>query len=695
MMFPVMMTPWFAVAGLAAIGLPLWMHLYRRVASRRVPISSLRLVPEVPRVARSRRRVQHWLLFLLRALGVVLLGAAFARPGLPGGGQRPVGGRESVVFVLDRSGSMAMRSPAGPSAWEEARERLRSRLAELHPQSRVRLFCFPPTETSEDWVSPSAMRDVVDGLTPSLTEGRPLDALQAAAEALARFRSDMPESLEVVGDLQRQGWEHIDTLTLPEELRVRVSQVGDPEAPNRGLALQVRGRDQLRRGAVVTRGGGAPLVVRDRVGENGEVAEREIPLPGKVLELPYRAAANGWVRREVAFRQATDGLADDDRLFDAFFVTPEIPVYLLEPHPERDAFLQTTFFLHQALRPTVGDAAEDSRFLPRVVPVNEAVDTLRGLDGREAVVVVPALAAWPAELPAAMEAFVRQGGGVVFFAGPEIQPQAYAAAWRELLPALPGEVLAVARSLALSPIGETHPIWGGLSEGLRRSLRKAPLKQRFALAVVDGAEVTASYADDVPLVAARAVGSGRTVFVNTSPDRAWGDWPTDGALFVPTVHMLVSAAVTSTSQALRNSPGAGIVDAAFEVRVDPAWAGIPLRAGDLALRADEQGWVRGLRFDHPGLFNIQSEEGRVVRPVAVNFPPEESRREFFRPAILGRQLEARRRTQGIDGDAPTISLASESGWWRWILGVLAIVWLAEPWLALRSAHAPVRKGVEP
>jgi len=518
--------------------------------------------------------------------------------------------------------------------------------------------------------------------------------LREAAEALARFRSDMPESLEVVGDLQRQGWEQIDTLTLPEELRVRVSQVGDPEAANRGLSLRVRGRDQLRRGAVVASGGPAPLIVRDRVGEDGDVAEREIPLPAEVLELPYRAATNGWGRREVAFRQATDGLADDDRLFDAFFVTPEIPVYLLEPHPQREAFLQTTFFLHQALRPTAGDAAEDSRFLPQVVPVDEALEALRGLEDREAVVVVPALADWPAELPAAVEAIVRQGGGVVFFAGPELQPQAYAETWRELLPALPGEILELERTLVLPPIGETHPIWGGLSEGRRRSLRKAPLKGRFALDVAEDAEVTARYADDVPLVTARPVGKGLSLFVNTSPDRAWGDWPTDGALFVPTVHMLMSSVVTSTPQALRNSPGAGIVGIPFDVRVDPARAGVPLRAGDLTLRADEQGWVRDLRFDRPGLFDIQTEEGRFLRPVAVNFPPEESRREFFRPAILGRQLEARRRASGIDRDAPRISMASESGWWRWILGVLAIVWLVEPWLAFRSPRAALQKGAD-
>ena len=266
--------------------------------------------------------------------GGVAAGIAFARPGLRDGGQPPVGGREAVVFVLDRSGSMAMRTPEGTSAWEEAVKQVQRRLAGLHPESRVRLFCYPAAATGGDWCKPSEMRKVVAGLTPSRADGRPFDALRDAAEALARFRSDMPKALEVVGDLQRQGWEEIDTLTLPEELRVHVSQTGDPEASNRSLTLRVRGLDQLRCGVVEVGGGSSPLIVSDRVGAEGKAEEREIALPDKVVELPYRAVTNGWVRREISFRQATDGLADDDRLFDTFLATPEIPVYLLEPHPE-------------------------------------------------------------------------------------------------------------------------------------------------------------------------------------------------------------------------------------------------------------------------------------------------------------------------------------------------------------------------
>ncbi len=203
-------------------------------------VSSLRLVPQTPQVARSRRRIQYWPLFLLRALGVLLLGLAFARPGLPEGAHDSGTGREALVLVLDRSGSMAMQSGKDSTAWDDAKKHAQERLSNMHPDSRVRLFCFPPAETGSEWSSPSAVRKIVADLSPSLADGEPLDAVRSAAEALARFRSDMPESLEIVGDMQESGWREIDTLALPEELRVLVVRTGNPDAVNRSLSLQVK-----------------------------------------------------------------------------------------------------------------------------------------------------------------------------------------------------------------------------------------------------------------------------------------------------------------------------------------------------------------------------------------------------------------------------------------------------------------------
>ena len=686
MNFPmVMYSPYFALAGVAAIALAAWMHLYQRSARRRQPISSLRLVPETQRVARNRKRIQHWPLFLLRAFGVLLLGLAFSRPGLPGGGGDPSMGRETVAFVLDRSGSMHFRSEDGRSAWEEAIQHIQNRLSRLHPQSRARVLCFPPAEgLEEDWSSPQAVIQQLNDLEPSFEQGRPLSALQAAAEALARFRGDMPETLEIVGDLHPNGWDEMDTLSLPGELQVRVHQVGDSESANHGLALQTRGQGPLRRGAVIHRGGEAALLLHDQPQGGEDLPETNIPATGEVAEIPYKTEQPGWVRRKVTLSQASDGLEEDNTLFDAFFVAPEIPVYLIEPHMERENFLQATFFLQQALRPTTGEGAADSQFLPRTLPLDGAANTLNHLDIQQAVVVIPAMANWPKDLLPAIEAFRQKGNGVIFFAGPQIQPNAYTDAWKSLLPAFPQDILPPIGPQTLQYFPGTHPLWGSFQDSARRNLRKAPLKERFSLSLAEGAQVLANYSDGVPLVVSHGEADSGVLFINTSIDRAWSDWPTGGALFVPAMHRLMRQVVSPVPHELRNSLGAGIVGVQFDVQVDPVFSGITLQINGQTVVPEKGGWCRNLLFDHPGLFNIQTEDGQTVRPVAANFPPEESLRDSLAPTILERQLIARRRVEQADEETARISISYESGWWRWLLGALAIVWLIEPWMALRT-----------
>ncbi|MEM6917285.1 MAG: hypothetical protein AAF491_12035, partial [Verrucomicrobiota bacterium] len=91
---------------------------------------------------------------------------------------------------------------------------------------------------------------------------------------------------------------------------------------------------------------------------------------------------------------------------------------------------------------------------------------------------------------------------------------------------------------------------------------------------------------------------------------------------------------------------------------------------------------------------LKTSEGEVVRPVAVNFPPEESERDMLLPTVLVKQLEARRRTsEGQEAEAPEISMANESMLWRWILIALVLIWVLEPFLAFRPSPSPsLQKG---
>ena len=61
------------IAGLAAISLPLIFHLIRRSPRGQVVFSSLMFLSRSPPRLTRRSRLDQWLLFLLRALAILLL----------------------------------------------------------------------------------------------------------------------------------------------------------------------------------------------------------------------------------------------------------------------------------------------------------------------------------------------------------------------------------------------------------------------------------------------------------------------------------------------------------------------------------------------------------------------------------------------------------------------------------------------
>src|ERR1043166_5010692 len=101
------LTPAFLL-GLAAIAIPVLVHLIQREKKRVVEFPSLMFVRRIPYQSVRRRRIRHWFLLLLRAAAIALVVAAFARPFLP---QRAAAnaisvGARDVVILLDQSASM-------------------------------------------------------------------------------------------------------------------------------------------------------------------------------------------------------------------------------------------------------------------------------------------------------------------------------------------------------------------------------------------------------------------------------------------------------------------------------------------------------------------------------------------------------------------------------------------------------------
>ena len=157
------------LAGMAAISLPIVLHMIRRHTSRRVPFSTLMfLKPTAPRL-KHRRRLEHLPLLILRCLIICLLALAFARPFLARPVvQEPVRVGKRLVLLVDTSASMQREG-----MWAQALSIVRETLESAEPIDRVCLMTFDDNIQTlvgfEQWTSltpdqrvPIALQQVSD-----------------------------------------------------------------------------------------------------------------------------------------------------------------------------------------------------------------------------------------------------------------------------------------------------------------------------------------------------------------------------------------------------------------------------------------------------------------------------------------------------------------------------------------------------
>jgi hypothetical protein len=126
------------LAGIAAVALPILLHMIRRHTRERVTFSSLMFLrPTLPRF-RSRSRLEHVLLLVVRCAVLCLLAFAFARPFLrqPAAAGSVDAGKRTVLLI-DTSASMRR-----PGLWARALDEAKLVLRDAKPADRVCVMSF-------------------------------------------------------------------------------------------------------------------------------------------------------------------------------------------------------------------------------------------------------------------------------------------------------------------------------------------------------------------------------------------------------------------------------------------------------------------------------------------------------------------------------------------------------------------------
>jgi len=178
------------LAGVAAVAVPILLHMIRRHTRHRVAFSSLMFLRTTMPRFRSRSGLEHIPLLILRCIIVCLLAFAFARPFLV----RPAavsevrpGGR--IVLLIDTSASMRREG-----MWASAIEEAKSIVANAGPTDRLCVMSFDQTARTligfEQWATMDPAQRVaiaaqnMASLSPSWASTDLGHALVAAAETI-------------------------------------------------------------------------------------------------------------------------------------------------------------------------------------------------------------------------------------------------------------------------------------------------------------------------------------------------------------------------------------------------------------------------------------------------------------------------------------------------------------------------------
>lgn len=518
--------PVFLLA-LAALTVPLLLHLWQRRRRIRMPFSTVRFLKLAQRQSAHRIRLEGWLLWALRTLLLAALVLAFAGPVWRARAGRFWGNApRDVALVLDGSYSMTYQIGRG-TVWDEAVAAASAVLQTLQPGDRVVVF-LAADDVRPLLAQPTSdhalARALLEAQRPLGTSSRLRPAVLAAVQALGSAGARERE-LHIVTDGQALPWAELSeaTVAADEWPPTFVSLLG-PATPQNVAPLDVELEPLLlltNRAAQLTvtltqtgpsQDATVSLYLNDR-----EVARRSADGPIR-FALPPLAAGVHRGRVETPH----DPLAADNVFYFLLRVREQLPIVLVAS--ESDAF-----FLTRALNP--------SRSLFDVRRVEPEALSGESLEGLRCLILANALPL-PGQAVLQVEKFVRHGGTLVIFPGDQTEVSDYAR-WG-VLPVTPVAVEDVAEPVR-QPLRLLQPT-DAIFAGLKLPPGAVPMLtvRRVLRAEGEGpiGEVLMTVGENTPLLWSRTVGQGRVLLFTVSADRGWSDFPLL-PWFLPLVHQIV------------------------------------------------------------------------------------------------------------------------------------------------------------
>lgn len=202
------LNPWLLWA-LPLSLLPVLFHFFFRRPPKIVPFSDIRFLKKILEKYRPKKKLQEWLILLLRILSLACLFFFFSRPVLHWAGGEKGGSEDSLALVvlLDNSYSMGTEV-SGISLWDMARGLAQKAFGTLREIDRASLIVFSDRieffsgQLSNDY---SNFVSKIKKIPQSFRNTDLLPALQMAYSILSNSGASQ-KAILVISDMAKNGW---------------------------------------------------------------------------------------------------------------------------------------------------------------------------------------------------------------------------------------------------------------------------------------------------------------------------------------------------------------------------------------------------------------------------------------------------------------------------------------------------------
>jgi hypothetical protein len=674
------LAPWF-LAGLAALGVPVFIHLLRRHKSTPRPVSSLMFFERGTQSSTRYRRLRYLLLFALRSALVLLVVLAFANPYL----RRTAADANGRLLLIVLDNSFSMR--AGTRFSDAKQQALAVLAGKPHTQKAQIIVLGGKLDVLTQAIADDAqLRSALASTQPGDGYSNFGDLARAIGPLAEAFRG--PIDLHLFSDMQRTAMpaNFADTV-VPGNVTLVLHPVVNGIAPPNWTVESVDAPDSLSdpkdparsRVQAVVAGFGTPAATKTvSLIVNGKaIASRKVDLPANgraTVDFAPLDVGYGFNRCEVRINGGDAFSADDATVFAVRRSDPERVLFV---HAASDT--RSALYFGSAL-----DATSHSSFVLQSVVAEQSTD----LDPTKyAFVVLSDAATLPSIFEHALEQYVAKGGSVLIALGTSAGRHPRIPLWGNDVKDT-HDYMRTGNPPTLGQVDFSYPALEQAQPG-RDNGGWVDVKVFYAAVLNPGTErIAARLTDGTPLLLEKQVGEGRALLLTSGLENLTNDLP---------LHPVFVAFVDRTAHYLSGTDrlsGSRLVDSFVQLRstATPVGSATNIEVigpdGQRPLSLSEARTAQSIRLDRAGFYQIRFANGRDA-VIGVN--PDRRESDLQPLAVDVQQLWS---ASSGGASSPTagaqqiaVNYRPVSLWW-YVMAFALVVALAETVFASAYMGAP-------